>query len=140
MALYHNSNDKSMTQSPHPWIPPTWNTSGSIATYVIRSLPEGISASIETACDDDFQIRSWLAKWWEGRLDGFRQRSAKYSDSQSTFLYAVVAPVDEHRDACDPDNLTVREFAEGTYPNSPGQWPERELVELVEFAISDLSR
>jgi hypothetical protein len=72
-------------------------------------------------------------------MDGLRRRAANYSDSQSAFLYAVVAPIDEHHDACDPDNWTVREFAEGTHPNAPEEWPERELVELAEFAISDLT-
>src|SRR5437879_136337 len=128
-----------MTESPHPWRPPTWDTSGSIATYVVRSLPEGIAASIETVCGNDPRLRAWLAGWWESRLDSLRARAANYSDSQGAFVYAVVSPSDVDRDACDPENWQVKEYAEGTYPIAPEDWPELDLVELAEFAISDLT-
>jgi hypothetical protein len=134
----HDSMSRSMSQSPHPWRPPAWDASDSVATYIIRSLPEGIATSIETSCRDDSQIREWLARWMGEHLDSYRRRAASYSDSQAAFLYIVVAPTDVHRNRCDPTNWKIRESTEGTHPYAPEEWPERQLVDLVEFAIHDL--
>jgi|SRR5215472_792268 len=127
-----------MMVEPHAWTPPVWNPLGSIATYIVRSLPAGIALSLQTSCSDDQSVRQWLASWWESQLDGFRRAEKKHSDSTYAFLYAIVSPIDNGRDVCSPNNWKVTELGKGNYPHAPEDWPERPGSKLAEAAIHDL--
>ncbi|SRR5579875_4114801 len=120
------------------WVPPRWNTEGSVATQVVKSLPLGIVCSFETVCTNRDELKHWLVSWWRARLPHLRCRSAMYSDAQYAFFYVVVGLVDPAGDPCAPSNWKVVEFGEGVHPAAPKEWPERDVVVLAEAAIADL--
>jgi hypothetical protein len=107
-----------------------------VATYVVRNLPEGPVATLETVCANAIELAEWTENWLRAQLDRIKVRSAD-AEYNAAFMYLAVATNDPSR-PCLPTTWRMEEFGNGCEPHAPSDWPEIPLVDLVGFAITDL--
>lgn len=123
------------------WHPRAWQTAGSIATYVVTSLPGGLAGSFQTSYEHPAELRRWVASWLADRCAQIEERAKETLDWPDSFLYLVVFSTSEKSGVqTASDRWEVTEFGQGSFPACPESWPPVTLRELLGFAIADLER
>ena len=74
------------------WEPQDWHIAGSVATYVVMSLPEGLVGRFAAADVEPGDVRAWLAEWLRERLIVTYQRAKYELIWPVAYLFVAVAP------------------------------------------------
>lgn len=121
-----------------PWYPSYWRIPGSVARYLVKSLPSGLVGSFEA--DGEFVgLPRWCASWLQERRALIAQRAPEDLAGMACYLHLEVSPgADQGEGSPSADRWTMSVFAYGSYPACPEDWPEVPLGNLLEFAIADL--